>query len=186
MTGNAYSGLWYTIAVVAFGLLVAWWGIPTARRRTSQTRMTEASAHPKAARTGRARAELARARPSHVRRGQVRLKADCYGLGAKLRTGPRNAGCRDFFVAHWSRSPLLPMYRQNFRCCTVSRCGRGYARPPACVGHRQPPPGDLGRERQRPCHLMVDTDQSPRHQRRTSAPPSRPCVEVLMSHRLCR
>ena len=28
MTGNAYSGLWYTIAVVAFGLLVAWWGIP--------------------------------------------------------------------------------------------------------------------------------------------------------------
>ena len=28
MTGNAYSGLWYTIAVVAFGLLVAWWGLP--------------------------------------------------------------------------------------------------------------------------------------------------------------
>ncbi len=28
MTGNAYSGLWYTIAVVGFGLLVAWWGIP--------------------------------------------------------------------------------------------------------------------------------------------------------------
>ena len=28
MTGNAYSGLWYTWGVVAFGLLVAWWGIP--------------------------------------------------------------------------------------------------------------------------------------------------------------
>ncbi|GGD93868.1 MFS transporter [Tsuneonella deserti] len=27
-TGNPYSGLWYTWAVVAFGLLVAWWGIP--------------------------------------------------------------------------------------------------------------------------------------------------------------
>ena len=28
MTGNAYSGLWYTWVVVAFGLLVAWWGLP--------------------------------------------------------------------------------------------------------------------------------------------------------------
>ena len=28
MTGDVYSGLWYTIAVVAFGLVVAWWGIP--------------------------------------------------------------------------------------------------------------------------------------------------------------
>jgi len=27
-TGNAYSGLWYTWVVVAFGLLVAWWGLP--------------------------------------------------------------------------------------------------------------------------------------------------------------
>lgn len=27
-TGNIYSGLWYTWGVVAFGLLVAWWGIP--------------------------------------------------------------------------------------------------------------------------------------------------------------
>ncbi len=27
-TGNAYAGLWYTWAVVAFGLLVAWWGLP--------------------------------------------------------------------------------------------------------------------------------------------------------------
>ena len=29
MTGNAYSGLWYTWGVVAFGLLVAWWGLPS-------------------------------------------------------------------------------------------------------------------------------------------------------------
>jgi MFS family permease len=29
MTGNAYSGLWYTWAVVAFGLIVAWWGLPS-------------------------------------------------------------------------------------------------------------------------------------------------------------
>ena len=28
MTGNAYAGLWYTIAVVGFGLIVAWWGLP--------------------------------------------------------------------------------------------------------------------------------------------------------------
>ena len=28
MTGNAYSGLWYTMAVVGFGVIVAWWGIP--------------------------------------------------------------------------------------------------------------------------------------------------------------
>jgi len=27
-TGNIYSGLWYTWVVVAFGLAVAWWGIP--------------------------------------------------------------------------------------------------------------------------------------------------------------
>ncbi|OBV12602.1 MFS transporter [Erythrobacter dokdonensis] len=27
-TGNIYSGLWYTWGVVAFGLVVAWWGIP--------------------------------------------------------------------------------------------------------------------------------------------------------------
>ena len=27
-TGNIYSGLWYTWVIVAFGLLVAWWGIP--------------------------------------------------------------------------------------------------------------------------------------------------------------
>lgn len=27
-TGNIYAGLWYTWAVVAFGLAVAWWGIP--------------------------------------------------------------------------------------------------------------------------------------------------------------
>ncbi|MDZ4307263.1 MFS transporter [Allopontixanthobacter sp.] len=26
-TGNAYAGLWYTWAVVGFGMLVAWWGI---------------------------------------------------------------------------------------------------------------------------------------------------------------
>jgi len=27
-TGNIYAGLWYTWAVVAFGLIVAWWGLP--------------------------------------------------------------------------------------------------------------------------------------------------------------
>ncbi len=26
-TGNAYAGLWYTWVIVAFGLVVAWWGI---------------------------------------------------------------------------------------------------------------------------------------------------------------
>lgn len=28
MTGDAYAGLWYTWAIVAFGLVVAWWGLP--------------------------------------------------------------------------------------------------------------------------------------------------------------
>ncbi len=28
-TGNIYSGLWYTWIVVAFGLVVAWWGLPS-------------------------------------------------------------------------------------------------------------------------------------------------------------
>lgn len=27
-TGNVYSGLWYTWVVVAFGVVVAWWGLP--------------------------------------------------------------------------------------------------------------------------------------------------------------
>ena len=27
-TGDVYAGLWYTWAVVAFGVVVAWWGIP--------------------------------------------------------------------------------------------------------------------------------------------------------------
>ena len=27
-TGNIYSGLWYTWVVVAFGIVVAWWGLP--------------------------------------------------------------------------------------------------------------------------------------------------------------
>jgi MFS family permease len=27
-TGNAYSGLWYTWVLVAFGTIVAWWGLP--------------------------------------------------------------------------------------------------------------------------------------------------------------
>lgn len=27
-TGNPYSGLWYTLVIVAFGLGVAWWGLP--------------------------------------------------------------------------------------------------------------------------------------------------------------
>ena len=28
-TGNVYSGLWYTWVVVAFGVVVAWWGLPS-------------------------------------------------------------------------------------------------------------------------------------------------------------
>ncbi|MGB3469448.1 MAG: MFS transporter, partial [Erythrobacter sp.] len=27
-TGNIYSGLWYTWGIVAFGIVVAWWGLP--------------------------------------------------------------------------------------------------------------------------------------------------------------
>ena len=28
-TGDIYSGLWYTWVVVAFGVVVAWWGLPS-------------------------------------------------------------------------------------------------------------------------------------------------------------
>ncbi|WP_432200454.1 MFS transporter [Erythrobacter sp. W53] len=28
-TGDIYAGLWYTIVVVAFGVIVAWWGLPS-------------------------------------------------------------------------------------------------------------------------------------------------------------
>lgn len=28
-TGNIYSGLWYTWVVVAFGVIIAWWGLPS-------------------------------------------------------------------------------------------------------------------------------------------------------------
>ena len=28
-SGDIYAGLWYTWIVVAFGLLVAWWGLPS-------------------------------------------------------------------------------------------------------------------------------------------------------------
>jgi hypothetical protein len=32
-TGNPFSGLWYTWVVVAFGVLVAWWGLPSGPTR---------------------------------------------------------------------------------------------------------------------------------------------------------
>lgn len=32
-TGDLYAGLWYTWGVVAFGLIVAWWGLPGGRPR---------------------------------------------------------------------------------------------------------------------------------------------------------
>lgn len=37
-TGNVYSGLWYTWGVVAFGLLVAWWGLPSGPPRDFEDR----------------------------------------------------------------------------------------------------------------------------------------------------
>ena len=35
-TGDVYAGLWYTWAVVAFGVVVAWWGIPDGPPRDFQ------------------------------------------------------------------------------------------------------------------------------------------------------
>lgn len=35
-SGDVYSGLWYTWGVVAFGLVVAWWGIPDGPPRDFQ------------------------------------------------------------------------------------------------------------------------------------------------------
>ncbi|GAB5347562.1 MFS transporter [Alteriqipengyuania sp. 357] len=37
-TGNAYAGLWYCWVVMAFGLLVAWWGLPSGPPRDFEDR----------------------------------------------------------------------------------------------------------------------------------------------------
>ena len=40
-TGNIYAGLWYTWAVVAFGVIVLWWGVPSGPPRDFEETTTE-------------------------------------------------------------------------------------------------------------------------------------------------
>jgi MFS family permease len=46
MTGDAYSGLWYTMAVVGFGLIVAWWGLPSGPPRDFENSEQDPPASP--------------------------------------------------------------------------------------------------------------------------------------------
>jgi MFS family permease len=48
-TGNAYAGLWYTWAVVAFGLVVAWWGLKGGKPRDFEGEALQPAAAPAAA-----------------------------------------------------------------------------------------------------------------------------------------
>ncbi len=46
ITGNAYAGLWYCWVVMAFGLLVAWWGIPDGPPRDFEESVEDPPASP--------------------------------------------------------------------------------------------------------------------------------------------
>ena len=128
-------------------------------------------------------------------RAGAAVKADCYGLGVNTCVPVlRDAGCRDFFVAHWSEvSPVLehvPAEQIAVLHGVGSAAEADYAR---ATGVR--PVIDSVRQAQiwtetggGPCHLMVDTGIN-----RLGISPdeaSDPAiqalsVEVLMSHLAC-
>ena len=128
-------------------------------------------------------------------RAGAAVKADCYGLGANTCVPVlRNAGCRDFFVAHWSEVPAVLEHVPAEQLSVLHGVGCAaeaeYAR---ATGVR--PVIDSLRQAQiwtesggGPCHLMVDTGInrlgiSPGE---TSDPAIQALsVEVLMSHLAC-
>lgn len=125
-------------------------------------------------------------------RAGAAVKADSYGLGA-ARCVPvlRDAGCRDFFVAHWSEvAPLLPFVP------AASIAVLHGAQSPAEVAYARatgamPVIGSL-REAQLwldggggPCHVMIDTgiNRLGLSQHEVGDPVLRRLqIEVLMSH----
>ena len=128
-------------------------------------------------------------------RAGAAVKADCYGLGVNTCVPVlRDAGCRDFFVAHWSEVPAVLEHVPAEQIAVLHGVGSAaeadYAR---ATGVR--PVIDSVRQAQiwtktggGPCHLMVDTGIN-----RLGISPgeaSDPAiqalsVEVLMSHLAC-
>ncbi|WP_421991408.1 alanine racemase [Qipengyuania sp.] len=128
-------------------------------------------------------------------RAGAAVKADCYGLGVD-RCVPvlHEAGCRDFFVAHWSEVPAVlahvPADRISVLHGPLTADEVGYARAkgvrPVIDSLRQAKLWNEGGGG--PCHLMIDTGIN----RLGIAPAeaSDPAiqaldVEVVMSHLAC-
>ncbi|MBO6526035.1 alanine racemase [Erythrobacter sp.] len=128
-------------------------------------------------------------------RAGAAVKADCYGLGVD-RCVPvlRDAGCRDFFVAHWSEVPAVLAHVPADRIAVLhgplTADEVGYARAtgvrPVIDSLRQAKLWSEGGGG--PCHLMIDTGIN----RLGIAPAeaSDPAiqaldVEVVMSHLAC-
>ncbi|KWV96012.1 alanine racemase [Erythrobacter sp. AP23] len=138
-------------------------------------------------------------RALHTLSGKARagaaVKADCYGLGGD-RCVPvlRDAGCRDFFVAHWSEVPAVLAHVPADRIAVLhgplTADEVGYARAtgvrPVIDSLRQAKLWNEGGGG--PCHLMIDTGIN----RLGIAPAeaSDPAiqaldVDVVMSHLAC-
>ncbi len=134
-------------------------------------------------------------RLSGTARAGAAVKADCYGLGVDTCLPVlRDAGCRDFFVAHWSEVPAVlgrvPAEQisvlHGVGCAAEAEYARATGVRPVIDSVRQ---AQIWTESGAgPCHLMVDTGInrlgiSPGE---ASAPAIQALsVEVLMSHLAC-
>lgn len=134
-------------------------------------------------------------RLSGTARAGAAVKADCYGLGMDTCLPVlRDAGCRDFFVAHWSEVPAVldhvPAEQlsvlHGVGCAAEAEYARATGVRPVIDSVRQ---AKIWTESGGgPCHLMVDTGIN-----RLGISPgeaSDPAiqdlsVEVLMSHLAC-
>ena len=128
-------------------------------------------------------------------RAGAAVKANCYGLGVdKCVPVLRDAGCRDFFVAHWSEVPAVlahvPAEQLSVLHGPSSAADVAYAKAtgvlPVIDSVRQAKLWSEGGSG--PCHLMIDTGIN-----RLGIAPSElsdPAVQaldvqVLMSHLAC-
>lgn len=134
-------------------------------------------------------------RLSETARAGAAVKADCYGLGVETCVPVlRDAGCRDFFVAHWSEVSGVVAHVAPERIAVLHGAGNraeaDYAR---AIGAR-PVIDSLHQARLwtesggGPCHLMVDTGINRLGIRPDEA--GDPAVqalevEVLLSHLAC-
>ena len=97
-------------------------------------------------------------------RAGAAVKADCYGLGVD-RCVPvlRDAGCRDFFVAHWSEVPAVLAHVPSDRVAVLHgpstsddvEFARATGVRPVIDSLRQATLWTEGGGG--PCHLMIDT-----------------------------